>query len=293
MGNARWSDADWQQHSQSAQQQTRQQIFKQAGMVEALDPAKIKFREAVASASNPNPTPIILAADQTGSMGILAEQIIKHDLGVIMKELYDRKPVSDPQICCMAIGDANSDTAPLQVTQFEASVAPLTEQVAQLWLEAQGGGNGGESYPLVWAFAVGKTKCDAIRKRKRKGYIFTIGDECPHPITRREHLQQFLGLPAEADARTEAMLALAQKDWHIFHLIVKPVSDQPVLDTWRGLLGERAILVPDHERLAAGIVAIIQTIEGTDAANVHKGWNDDALITVRSVTKQLQIPAEA
>ena len=176
MGNARWSDADWQAHARATHSKSRSQIFTQTGMSPDLDPTRIKYRESCDSEANPHSTPIILAVDETGSMGVLAEIIIKQGLGTIMKAIYDRRPVSDPHIMCMALGDAFTDVAPLQVTQFEASVEPLTNQVRKIYLEGNGGGNGGESYALAWLFTAAKTKCDAI-KQGRKGFLFTFGDE--------------------------------------------------------------------------------------------------------------------
>jgi len=287
MGNARFSDVDWDRHVRATSTKSRDQIFSQSGMHPDLDPAKIKFREAVDSNANPEATPIILGADETGSMGILAEQIIKGGLGTIMKELYARKPVPDPQIMCVALGDANCDSAPLQVTQFEASSDPLVEQIAKMYLEGAGGGNGGESYALAWFFAAYRTKCDAIRKRHRKGYIFTIGDESPHLLTTRSQLKTFLNAEGESDMDTRVLLDHVQKDWHVFHLIVKPVPDQQVEKNWKALLNERAIFVPDIERLAEGIVACIQLVEGAQPADVVSGWTGDSALAVRAVTAQL------
>lgn len=288
MGNARFSDVDWDRHSRATSGKSRDEIFTSHSMRSDLDPAKVKIREAVDSEANPQTTPIILGCDDTGSMGVLAETIIKTGLGKIMGEIYKRKPITDPQIMCMAIGDATCDRAPLQVTQFEASVEPLVQQIAGLYIEGGGGGNNGESYALAWAFAGYKTRCDAIRKRHRRGYIFTIGDECALPVIGRGELQKFLGMDAQADMSTPVLLEEVQKDWHVFHLIVKPVSEQPVEGSWRALLGQRAILVPDVETLAEGIVAVIQMTEGESAEDVVGSWKGDrALPAVKAVAEQL------
>lgn len=286
MGNARWSGVDWTAHQQTTSHQSRSQIFSQQGMHPDLDPSKFKKREAVDSAANPNSTPIIIASDVTGSMGYLAEQIIKTELGPIMELLYAKKPVPDPQICAGAIGDAYSDTAPLQVTQFEADIS-IAEQMKKIYLEGNGGGNGGESYPLVWAFAGYKTRCDRLRKQRGKGYIFTIGDECPHPTIRRDDLRHFLGLPAEADMRVDVLLADVQKDWNVFHLMVNPVHDQPVVDTWKKLLGERAILVKDTKYLASGIVGVIQCIEEHSSVDLTQVWSGSTAVALRQVDDDL------
>ncbi len=283
MGNARYDAHDYAAYTtKSTAGKSREQIFTQRGIHPDLDPAKIAFREAVDSPANPESTPIILAADETGSMGILAEEIIRGKLGEVFKQLYDLKPVSDPQILCAGVGDAFSDVAPLQVTQFEADGVALAAQVQKIFLEGNGGGNGGESYPLVWAFAALKTKTDSYAKRGRKGYIFTIGDEAPHlPPTSSARLRKLLGIDTEPlDAA--AMLRLVEREWHVFHLIVKPVYDQPVVKIWRDLLGERAIVVGEIENLVPGIIATIQVMEGQRPVSTPS-----TAVVVRTVTAQL------
>jgi len=261
MGNARWDANDWTSYTKTVSNKSRKEIFTKREIDPALDPSKIDFRESVDSDANPESTPIILAVDETGSMGRLAEQIIKHDLGVIMKEIYDTKPVRDPHIMCMGVGDAFSDRAPLQVTQFEASVDAITQQVASIYLEANGGSNGGESYSLPWWFATFKVKTDAWRKRNKKGYLFTIGDECVLPIIEAEHIRSFMGVGCQEDIDTEKLLAVTQEYWNVFHLIIKPVNSQPVEKTWKRLLGEAAISVRDESYLAQGIVNTIAACE--------------------------------
>ena len=186
-------------------------------------------------------------------MGVLAEVIIKQGLGTIMQAIYDRRPVTDPHILCMALGDAFTDSAPLQVTQFEASVEPLTNQVRKLYLEGNGGGNGGESYALAWLFAASKTKCDAF-KRGRKGFLFTIGDEAPHRTVTREQAERFAGVSVEADLDARSLLDSLKDDWQVFHLIVETSStkEQNAVKKWRELLGERAVVRVGHRAAARG-----------------------------------------
>lgn len=288
MGNARWSDADWQAHARRARSQSRSQIFSQSGLAPELDPTRFQVRESCDSAANPNSTPIILAVDETGSMGVLAEVIIKQGLGTIMKAVYDRRPVPDPHILCMALGDAYTDAAPLQVTQFEASVEPLTNQVRKLYLEGNGGGNGGESYALAWLFAASKTKCDAF-KHGRKGFLFTIGDEAPHRTVTREQAKRFAGVSVEADLDARSLLASLQDDWQVFHLIVETSStkEQEAVRKWRELLGERALTVSDVERLPEVIVSLLQAVAGTSPDVIVESWDEHAAPAVRGVFDQI------
>lgn len=292
MGNSRWSDSDWNQHVAAASTQTRAQIFTNTNIDADLDPTKFAFRESRDSASNPESTPVIIGADETGSMGVLAEAIIRKDLGVVMKEIYDRKPVSDPHICCLALGDAACDSAPIQATQFEADIK-LADQLSKFYLEGNGGGNGGESYPLAWYFAAHKVKADAIIKKRHKGYLFTIGDESPLPSLTKDQIRRFLDPSYEGkDVKLKDLLAEVSKDWEVYHLIVETVSTeyQDAINKWRDLLGERAVVVRDHSALAEVIVSIMQVNEGTDPQEVVDSWTGDTKVLVSSAVAGL-LPA--
>lgn len=284
MGNANWSQSDWATYSARTSTKSRQQIFAQSSLHPDLDPAKIKVRECVDSPANPNSTPIIVSCDVTGSMGRLAEIIVRGGLNKIMSSIIDHKPVSDPEVMLMATGDAYGDRAPLQATQFEAGVDPMVKQIEQIWLEGNGQGNGGESYSLAWFFATYKTVCDAIIKRGRKGYIFTIGDECCHKFIKKEQVPKYLGLGCEVDIPTKELLADTQRFWHVFHLIVQPVATQPVVKSWKELLGENAIMVEDEKELPEVITTIIRLIEGQ-----HEAAQGTSLV-VRNATAHL-VPA--
>lgn len=289
MGNARWDPTDWQQYSQQTQTKTQRQIFTKTTVDSDLDPKGFKLRESVDSDSNPESTPIILAVDETGSMGYLSEEIIKKGLGVIMKEIYDRKPVHDPHIMCMGIGDGYVDRHPLQMTQFEAGVAPLTAQVEKIYLEGNGGGNGGESYNLAWYGAAFRTKCDAFVKRQRKGYLFTIGDEPPHMKLEKDVILRVTGDKVESDLTSKGLLDILAPNWEVFHLEVgAPSYGANAQKKWKELLGERAITVTDHTKLAEVIVSTIQMTEGADLDSVVDSWSGDTSIVVRDAVRALQ-----
>lgn len=285
MGNSRSSAADWGATTASYSGKTRDQIFTQKAVHQTLDPVNIKVRESVDSDTNPRSTPIIIGVDETGSMGMLAETIIKHGLKTMMIEIYDRRPVSDPHICCLALGDAFSDRSPLQATQFEASIV-LADQVEKFHIEGNGGGNGGESYLLAHYFAAFKTKTDSMLKRQKKGYLFTIGDEAPHPELTKQQIKQFVGDDVDVNYSAKDLLEAACQSYEVFHLIVKPAYPEAVTK-WRELLGERAIMVDDHEKLAEVIVSTIEVIEGRDADSVAKSWSGDTSLVVANAIRGL------
>lgn len=291
MGMSRWDPSAWDSYVSRTAGKSARDIFGRS-MSKDLDPSKVKVRESRDSDINPQSTPIIVAVDNTGSMGFLAENLIRKGLGVLIEEIYTRKPVTDPHVMCMAVGDAWYDRAPLQVTQFEVDMR-LVEQLSKFYIEAGGGGNDHESYNLPWYFAATRTKCDSILKRNKKGYLFTVGDEPPPPKLVAEHARKFLGDGLQADLSSREILKMASKSWEIFHIIVEEGSyctyNLPkVKKEWQSLLGQNAITLSNHEDLAEVIVSTIQVREGADLAAVSGSWSSSTALTVRSALKGLQ-----
>src|SRR4030095_10643326 len=276
MGMSRWNADEWDDYVSSTSRKSAREIFGRRSLHRDLDPREITFRESCDSRFNPLSTPIIVAVDETGSMGMLAENLIRHGLGVLLEEIYERKPVTDPHVMCLALGAAWHDSAPLQVTQFEADIR-LADQLSKFYIEGNGGGNSYESYNLPWYFAATRTRCDAFLKRSKKGYMFTVGDEPPPPVLLAKHVRKFLGDGLQRDIPTRYVLAMAEKSWEVFHIIVEEGSycrsrpDQTKA-AWRALLGQRAMPISDHTQLAELIVSTIEVNEGADLVRVTRTW---------------------
>jgi hypothetical protein len=291
MGHGRWDTDAWAKYAARHKGKSRREIFTSASMNDAFDPAKVAVRESRDSMENPLSTAIILASDVTGSMGAIAEVMIRSGLDTTMREIYSRKPVTDPHVMVMAVGDAECDQAPLQATQFEADIR-LAEQLKELWIEGGGGGNGGESYHLPWYFAAMKTSADCFEKRSKKGYLFTIGDEPILPGITKENLRRVFDSGAQTDLSSAELLAMASRSYEIFHVVLTNVgfasSGLPrVLSTWKPLLGERVIHCDDHEKVAEVIVSAIQVVEGTDKETVAGSWSGSTALTVAKAVKSL------
>jgi hypothetical protein len=217
--------------------------------------------------------------DVTGSMGMLAETLVKRGLKPLFEEILDRRPVPDPHVMAMAIGDAWCDQAPLQVTQFEADIS-VARQIQDLWIEGGGGGNSYESYNLPWYFAATKTATDAWEKRRKKGYLFTVGDEpCP-PVLEAAHIRSVFGEGMQYDMPTEDVLAMVERTFEVFHVVVEEGSyarsrlDQ-VMESWTPVLGQRVLRLSNHERLSEVIVSAIEVTEGADAGTVAASWTGE------------------
>jgi hypothetical protein len=288
MGYARWSHSDWSRYAGTTAGRSRHEIFG-TGLDAALDPRGVTKRESCDSALNPASNAIIAALDVTGSMGMIAEVMAKQGLGTFVTEVLKRRPVSDPHLMFMGIGDANCDRAPLQVTQFEADIC-IAEQLEKIWLEGGGGGNRFESYDLAWYFAACHTAIDCFEKRGRKGILFTIGDEEPSPRLLAGQIKAVTGDSARGDLDARTLLAMVERTYDVFHIVVEEGSHArahraDVMRAWNVLLGQgRAIPLADHTRLAEVMVSTIEVHAGRDRAAVAGSWSGDtSLVVARAV----------
>lgn len=292
MGGGRFDSTKWDTYATKSTASTKAHgsrgVYSGTTVDKDLDPKNIKIRESRDSVANPNSTAIIIGLDMTGSMDTVLNQIVTKDLGVAFKELYTRKPVSDPHVCLMMFDDVVvQDKGVLQVSQFEAEVDKITDQIGKFYLTHNGGGNQFESYHLPLYMAATKTSIDCFEKRKKKGYLFTIGDESvPAPLLPAQ-INSVFGSEAEAALDYQTCLRMAERMYHVFHIMVEEGSNmhysaEEVKNSWRKVLGERAILLTDHTKLGEVIVSAIQRNEGASVEEVVGSWSGDTSVAVRA-----------
>lgn len=286
MGGGSFTPKDWAAYTASTTAgRTTAEVFSRSGMKPELDPKSITLRESRDSATNPAATALLVGLDVTGSMGIIADHIARDGLKTLFEAVYDRKPITDPQIAFAGIGDADCDSAPLQVSQFEADIR-IAEQLTHLFLEHGGGGNNHESYTLPWYFCATRTAIDCFAKRGQKGYLFTVGDEEAPPTLTRAQIQKVFGTDEDAqDMTSEMLLAMVEREWHVFHVIVEQGNYarhrlDKVVSSWTALLGQRALRLADYTKLSEVIVSAIQVTQGADAADVATSWGGGTDVVV-------------
>jgi hypothetical protein len=288
MGGGSFKDEDtvraYTAYTASTVGKTTEEIYTSRKMDKDLDPKGVKVRESRDSPTNPKSTPVIVALDVTGSMGMLADAIARDGLGKLFTSILDRQPITDPHVMFMGVGDANFDKAPLQVSQFEADKR-IIPQLEKLYIEHGGGGNQFESYNLPWYFAAFHTVHDSFEKRGKRGYLFTVGDEpAPQDLTQHQ-IHTFIGDTPQVTLSTKELLELAQRTYDVFHVVIcqgdyYSHSPERVRSTWTHLLGQRVIYLEDYTKLPETIVAAIEVAEGTDAASAATGWGSAATETI-------------
>ena len=281
MGNSRWSNDDYKSYATTTNYRsaTRAEVFSHK-VDEKLDPRNVKvgkgdrvglqLRESIISDSNPDPTPIILGLDVTGSMGEIAELIAKEELPKLMTAIHEKNVVTDPHVMFMGIDDVFAQGhGALQVSYFEPDLR-IVEQLRKMWLVGNGGGNGSESYDLAWYFAGHHTYLENLEKNGKKGFLFTFGDE-PAPFQKvpASLLKTIFG-PGEYESTSpEASLQLAQKKFQVFHIIVeRGRASGHMTDSWTRMLGNNAIFLKDHRHLSDVVIATMAIANGADIHDV-------------------------
>jgi hypothetical protein len=281
MGFSNWSDAAYDSR-QNQRQTTNQTAFtydqqvRQSGVVKVHDqmnPHDVT-RESRDSDDHPNSLSIGVIFDVTGSMGTVP-RVLQTKLGALMRLLIQKGYVDDPQILFGAVGDAYTDSVPLQMGQFESGLE-MDDELGKIYLEGGGGGQVHETYELGVYFMARHTVIDCYEKRGHKGYLFTIGDEKPYAVVRRQHVQDLIGDALEHDIPVEQIVAEVQRRYEYFHIIPTNTShgeNPEVQGRWKELLGERVLLLADEAAVCETIALAIGLCEGS-VDNLLSGADD-------------------
>lgn len=192
---------------------------------ESLDPAKrnaagILIRESRDSAEHPASVPIVVGFDATGSMGGIP-RVAQKNLAKLFQLVLDKGYVVDPQIAITAYGDAYSDYVPLQISQFESDNR-IDTNLDNLFLEGNGGGNGGETQSLLWYFLANHVVTDAFEKRGKRGYLFIIADEIALDLL-PSHVTKALNISSDEvrseDLTVEGVVQHLKEQWDTYIIL--------------------------------------------------------------------------
>jgi hypothetical protein len=249
-----------------------QQVFQQTACHPLMSPKGVKARESRDSAEHPRSISIVFALDVTGSMGEIPARLAKHELPHFMKLLTDCR-IPDPQILFMAVGDATSDRAPLQVGQFESTAELMDRWLTWSFLEGNGGGLGSESYELALYFLATHTVMDCFEKRKKRGYLLMTGDELPYPVVSRHQVEAIIGDQLDDDVPVEEVVAELEESFEPFFLVPDPQRRARCERRWRDLLGDRVVCMTsaaDTCYVAAGAIGLSEGILADVDALAHR-----------------------
>jgi hypothetical protein len=239
------------------------------------------MRECIISEEHPDPTPIAVYFDVTGSMKNLP-RILQSKLPELHGLLVRKGYCADPQIMFGAIGDAYVDRVPFQTGQFESDNR-MDENLENLFLEGGGGGGNHESYDLGLYFLAKHTYLEPFEKHGKKGYAFLIGDERAYPAVNFRQAEAIIGDSLQENVPIEEVIAEVQERYNLFYLFAVQGSydvertlaveaDGDGARTWRALLGQNAIELPNAEAVCETIALTVGLLEG--AVTLDDGLED-------------------
>lgn len=257
------------------------EIFKSRSINNAMNPNGVLLRESRDSSDHPNSVPIILALDVTGSMGSVPHHMVKEGLPKVMGTII-QSGIPDPQLLFLAIGDHECDQSPLQVGQFESSDELLDKWLTDVFLEGGGGGNSGESYLLAWYFAGYHTSTDAWDKRKKKGFLFTVGDEPTLKSLPSGNVKDIMGSGQHENYTSAALLDKARERFHVYHLHIKETGAgrrEETVAGWKQLMGDHLIEVESHADVSKIMADIILKVESSTSNGLGKPNSGKATFT--------------
>lgn len=107
-------------------------------------------------------------------------------------------------------------------------------------------------------------------------------------------MKHFFGDDIQRDLTTEELLALVSRGWEYFHLMVTEGSHMRahpdrVTKAWTDLIGQRALPLTDHTRMAEVIISAAEVASGRDRDTVSKSWSRSTGLVVRNAINGLTI----
>jgi len=236
----------------------REQIFKQTRCHPLMDPHGVRVRESRDGPAHPKSFGVVFALDVTGSMGEIPDRLARKELPTFMTTVLDLG-IQDPQVLFMAVGDAYSDSAPLQVGQFESAATEMDQWLTSSYLEGNGGGQGRETYELAMYFAARHTEMDCWVKRKKRGYFIMTGDEQPYPQVSHKQVKSLIGDDLTEDIPVARVVSILRETYEPFFLIPDPGRRSRCEGVWRDLIGDHVVCMESSEdtcHVSAGLIGL-------------------------------------
>jgi hypothetical protein len=279
---------------------------------EDLDPSRlnkagINIREAFDSDAHQNVTPIAIMFDVTGSMRTMPKKFVEklpQLNGVLQRKGY----IEEPQILFGAVGDAYSDSVPLQIGQFEIG-NEMDDVLSNILLEGGGGGGNHESYELAMYYFARHTNLDIVDKHDKKGFLFIIGDERPYSKVSKDQVKRYIGDDIQSDIPTSEIVEELKEKYEVVFLFAKQgnykaedvigipgqISNDNNAVLWRELLEQNAIILEDADAICETITLTIASIMPSERFNVDDvvdalkdaGFGKDNIISAKKAIANL------
>ncbi len=203
-----------------------------------------KGRELVCNAKSP----LVYAFDVTGSMGNLPK-IIYDKMPMIAGQLVEQGYLDDPMISIAAVGDIESDLAPIQIADFSL-IRALDTWLQKIWLEGNGGGQAKESYEFTAYFYARMFK---MPKAVTPFFLFTGDEGFREELLVNDLKAHFGGEHQKVSAFTifEELKKKFFGNVYLIHRKYERSENASIVRQWQEALGkERVIDLPEDLAIA-------------------------------------------
>lgn len=256
------------------------------------------IRESRDSDAHPISIPIIVITDTTGSMQtvpVMLQKRLTRLMGAFLEDKASGKKYLGegyPAILIGAVDDFRAMSyghrggdGTLQTGQFESGLE-IDDNLTNLWLTGNGGGGDPqESYDLALYFAARHTAHDHMAKRRKKGYLFIIGDEKAYDPIQPEQVLNIFGTKIEAPIPLKQIILEARKLYHVFFIIPNMTShygEAGIRDFWQERIdAQHFIELAEPEKICeciVGAVAMCESGVSVDELSTDLGFDAKALV---------------
>jgi hypothetical protein len=220
-------------------------------------------------------SPIVINLDVTGS-NIEFARIVYDKSPMLFGQIEQQGYLKNFDICFSATGDANSDSCPIQVCDFNTGIK-LDDELKKIYLEGGGGGQLKETYELsAYYFA---HYCDMVNAKTP--FMFFIVDEAPYKTVQKEFIEQYMGDSVGEDIDSKQVFRDLFKKFHgnvfIFqnkYLGSRSSETEEIRDEWREVLGntykDHLIPIEEEKSIVDLILGTIAMVSGSRSLTTYK-----------------------
>lgn len=234
--------------------------------------------------------PIVVCVDVTGSMRQYPKLIFEK-LCILYNEIMYFLPEDvkkEFEISFSAVGDANFDKAPLQITDF-AKGKELDSNITSLYPEGGGGEDPDrrchESYELAAYYYAEKTELVQVLSDYRPIFFF-ISDETFYGKVSKDHVKKLIGDDLENDMESDEVFSRLRSKFAVYNLrksYPRSTEDPWIEQTWKETIGiHNVVTMSDPTRVVDVIIGIV-------AKKIGKYQEFEERLSVRQTPEQARM----
>ena len=232
--------------------------------------------------------PIIIMLDVTGS-NINFARVVYDKAPMFYGQIEQKGYLEDFDIAFCAVGDAYTDSYPLQISQFAKGIE-LDSWLEKLILEGCGGGQEKESYELAAYYLYKNAKFAP----GSKPIIFFIGDEKPYPTVNMRQAEQF-DIDIKEDGIEPFKLLREKVSDNVFMLLNKYCGrdfESEIVKCWENLLAPEHVIKINEEKaivdLMLGIISMLSSSRTLETYKIDMIDRGQTKARIEGVSKSLE-----